>query len=714
MIDHAVNADVGSARRYPSWLGACALIAATILAYLPAIHAEYIWDDDSYVTENPHIRDADGLQRIWIPRETPQYYPLVFSSFWIEYHLWELDPMGYHITNVLFHAANAVLLWIVMIRLRVPGAWLIAAVFALHPVMVESVAWISERKNVMSMFFYLAAALAYLRFDQIRFGEADDPRERREPWGWYGGAIVLFIGALLSKTVTCSLPAALILALLWKDSDRSTAALLAPQRLLPLAPMFLIGIVLALLTIIMEREHVGAQGVEFDLTFLERCLVASKALLFYPWTLLWPHPLMFVYPRWEIDGAQVTQYWSLIVCAAIGVACVLAYRRGYRGPFVALAFYAGTVFPAIGFFNVYPHIFSFVADHFVYHASIGIIAFVIGGTAWLSRRRFGRTAPIRYVAFIILPMLFVLTWNHAAVFHDAETLYRDTIAKNPKAWMPMNNLSSILLRRAEEERREGDESRMHEAAAEAADVARQTLNVRPDHHTAHANLSEALRLLDDLDGALEHARRAADLLPHYPHYHWQVGRLHHLRGDYDDAIRAYADAVERAPRHRSYRRDLIGLLVQEARFDEAAEHLTALLDLDSHDVYALSTLAELRQYAGREREALQLYRRAVEAAASPEDQIRLVTRLIRLRTFANDSSVRDLDQARALAERLVDATGGNDPGSLAVLASVHAERGDYDAAIRLTEQATVIAEQAGLESLLDQLRDQLAAYQAAQ
>lgn len=706
MTDHAPANSAHSARRYPPALGIMALMLATILSYLPAIHAEYIWDDDSYVTANPHIRDIDGLQRIWIPRETPQYYPMVFTSFWVEYQLWELDPMGYHLTNVLLHAMSAVLLWIVMIRLKVPGAWLIAAVFALHPVMVESVAWISERKNVMSMFFYLSAALAYLRFDRMRFGDPDASGSDRESWGWYGAALLLFLAALLSKTVTCSLPAALILVMLWLRVP------ISPRRLLPLLPMFVVGFVLAMMTVMLEREHVGAQGVAFDSNFIERSLIASKALLFYPWKLLWPHPLMFIYPRWEIDAGDITTYWSLLSCAVIGLACIVAYRRGCRGPFVALAFYAGTVFPAIGFFNVYPHIFSFVADHFVYHASIGIIALVIGGGSWIAGHITDKRmlAPT-YAGLVLLPILFVLTWNHATAFYDAETLYRDNIAKNPDAWMPRNNLSSVLLRQAEQAMQSGDDALRRERAQEAADQARAVLNLRPGHHTAHANLSEALRLLSDLDGALDHMKLAVEHLPHMAHYRWQKGRLHHLRDEHEQAIEAYAAAVERAPERTHYRTDLVRLLIQQEYLDAAATHLAALLEQDRADYFALSTLGAIRQHQQRDREAMRLLRRATEAASTPEEQIQTVTRLIRLHTTSEDPNVRNLDQAHQLADRLVTATGGDDPGALAVLASVHAEIGHINEAVRLTRRAIERAERAGFEALVPQLEAQLAEYQ---
>ena len=246
-------------------IGVFVIVAMTLLAYSRAPFNGFIWDDETYVQNNMLLRDIDGLQKIWIPRQTPQYYPMVFSTFWIEYQLWELNPLGYHTTNVILHLLNALLLWGIFRVLKFPLAtgWLIAALFAVHPVHVESVAWITERKNVLSGFFYLTAALAYLRFDAIRDGEVEG-KESKEAWGWYGLSLPLFVLALLSKSVTCSLPAALILIML---GQRKT---LSPTRILTLIPMFIVGFIAAMHTARIEREVVGAKGADFVFSFFEK------------------------------------------------------------------------------------------------------------------------------------------------------------------------------------------------------------------------------------------------------------------------------------------------------------------------------------------------------------------------------------------------------------------------------------------------------------
>ncbi|MCZ6837362.1 MAG: tetratricopeptide repeat protein, partial [Planctomycetota bacterium] len=464
-------------------LAAFGIAMITLLAYLPALNSGYIWDDDDYVTRNELLLDLDGLKRIWIPEQTPQYYPVVFTTFWVEYQLWELQPLGYHLNNILLHIASSLLLWRIMVRLKIPGgivaAGLIGAIFALHPVQVETVAWITERKNVLSMVFYLSAVLMYLRFDDER-ASSDPGVNNQDIWGWYGMTLVLFIAALLSKSVTCSLPAALILMHLYRRQP------LTKGRLATLTPMFIIGLIAAFNTARIEREHVGAEGLAFDLSILDRTLVASKALLFYPGKIVWPQPLIFIYPRWTIPPGNPLSYWPIGLVAILGISLIVLYRKGLRGPFIALSLFAGTVFPALGFFNVYPHLYSFVADHFQYHATIGLITLIVGGLFWGFPKKRSLVIALLMAS---LPMLAILTYRQGKNYKDETTLWLATVEKNPDSWMSWNNLGHLALDR-------GDH-----VAAEP--YLRRCLELRPDHFNAWSNLSESLRRQDRNEEALE-------------------------------------------------------------------------------------------------------------------------------------------------------------------------------------------------------------------
>ena len=397
------------------------IVGTTAVAYLPALRGGFIWDDDDHITRNLAVVSADGLRKIWFePRLTPQYYPLVFSSFWLEYRLWGANPLGFHVSNVVLHILNAWILWLVLRRLSIPAAWLAAGIFALHPVHVESVAWITERKNVLSGCFYLTSILAYLRFAAI--GDTRTVKEdcRRE-WFSYFLAFMLFTAAPLAKTVSCSLPAVMLLLLWWKDR-------LTVKTAMPLLPFFVVGMLGAATTIWFERTQIGAVGVDWDLSPVQRCLIAGRALWFYLGKLAWPTRLSFIYPRWTINAGQWWQYLYPISFVVLLVVLWVFRRAISKGPLVACLIYSGTLLPALGFFDVYPMRFSFVADHFQYLASIAPMTLFV---AWLAglhafrgeasvREAAGRPAwpPVKDMPTLLgvplLGILAILTWRSSA------------------------------------------------------------------------------------------------------------------------------------------------------------------------------------------------------------------------------------------------------------------------------------------------------------
>ena len=330
----------------------------TVVAYLPAFQAGFIFDDDAHVTGNPALRSLDGLGQIWCqPSATPQYYPLVHTTFWLEYHLWELNPVGYHVVNVLLHTLAAVLLWRALVRLRLPGAWLAAAIFALHPVAVESVAWVTERKNVLSAVFYFAAALAWWRWDRPGGGWRAD--------GAAGRALVLDCAGLVSGRVVeqdgdpfaaGGAPAG--------DLVETRARHIRDLRL-PL-PFFMLGAGLGRATSRLEHTQVGAAGPEWAFSLIDRCLIAGRALWFYAGKLCRPARLTYIYPRWEINAGVVVAMGVSNRGAGGGGGVVGPAPASGRGPLVAVLFFAGTLLPALGFSNIYYMRYSLVADHFQY------------------------------------------------------------------------------------------------------------------------------------------------------------------------------------------------------------------------------------------------------------------------------------------------------------------------------------------------------------
>ena len=357
------------------WLFGLFLVAVTLMAYGPAWHAGFIWDDDAYLTQNPLLTAPDGLRRIWFSLQSPsQYFPLTYSTFYVERALWGLNPAGYHLVNLLLHAANALLVWRVLARLRVPGAWLAAAIFALHPVQVESAAWITERKNVLMGFFFLLTLWGWIRF-------IDEQTAR--PWRYYVLALVFYALALSAKTTACTLPAALLLILWLKKMSINW------RRLAQVAPFVAMGIGMGLVTLWWERHHQGTEGNLFGMGPVERVLVASRAVWFYAGKLLWPANLTFSYPRWKISASDAGAYGWVLATAALGVVIWRARRWAGRSVEVAAAFFVATLSPLLGFIMVYTFAYSFVADHYQYLACIGPIALAaaamemgLGRVAW--------------------------------------------------------------------------------------------------------------------------------------------------------------------------------------------------------------------------------------------------------------------------------------------------------------------------------------------
>jgi tetratricopeptide (TPR) repeat protein len=701
-----------SARRW-TVLGLAAIVILTLLAYMPVlVDGGFIWDDDDYITRNPLLHDLDGLGRLWIPGKTHQYYPVVFTTFWVEYQLWGLDPTGYHLVNVLLHIANALLVWRIMRLLRIPGAWLIGAVFALHPVHVESVAWITERKNILSGLFYLLAALAYFRFDPVHRAASDNEFDRRPArrWGAYGLAMFLFVLALLSKSVTCSLPAALALVLVLKR-HRLTIA-----RLAPLVPMFIVGLIAALHTASLERTSVGAIGAEFDYGLIERLLIASRSFWFYIQKMILPWPVMFIYPRWEPDAAAVAGWIFTAGAIVLGVATVVALMRGRRGLFVALAFFAGTIFPALGFFNVYPHRYSFVADHFNYLASIGFLALAIASIAVLlrSERR------LALVAVVILLPCFAITWTQSATYKSAETVWRDTIAKNDTAWIAYTNLSNILLRRINDRMRSGRTDEIPPLLEEARALAARSVELKPDSPNGLSGLAETYRLTGDLDRALTLQREAIahaearlgdvpiDLYPPIMATHYfDLGRVLQLLERYDEAIAAYERAIAIEPRHVVARLELAKLLVAAGRLREAAAQYRAVLEKQPGRFEAAANLARISEELGEFDDAARWYTRAAEAAPTRDQQLQIVIKYIRFLATCPDGRLRDPARAVELAEGLASGPFRDDPGRLGLLASVYADVGRTDDAIRTYEKAIESAERLGAPALAEQIRARL-------
>lgn len=576
-----------STRRW-SLLAAAGLVALTCCCYLPAVDAGFIWDDDYHVTDNPELRSLGGLGRIWLrPGSTVQYYPMTHTVFWAEYHLWGPWAPGYHAVNLALHAANVVLLWLILRRLAVPGSFCVAAVWAVHPLNVETVAWVSELKNVLSTFFYLAALGVYLRFWPL-----DKPGASPGRWRDYGLAGLLFACALCSKTVACTLPATILLLHYWKRGriERKAWALMSPW--------FLLAAAFAVTTIAIERMQVGATGPEWAFSPVDRVLIAGRALCFYAAKLLWPIRLAFIYPRWTIDAGRGWQY--LFPAAAVAAPVVLWWGRARwgRGPLCALLFFYGTLFPALGFINVYPMRYSFVADHFQYLAGVGWLALVLSAVlAALQRWNVQRRA-VAIAGAVLVTALGLGTAVRAQVYHDGPSIWRDTIIKNPSAAMAYGNLGKYLS--------------MEGKLDQAVDVYRKCVALTPHDPEAHNNFGYALESQGKLAEAIEQYRLAIALNPKYAAAHSNLGFARFREGDDQDAQRELRRAIELDPDYADAHNNLGMLLATQGHLEAALAEYHAALRANPANAQAHFNLGTLllgqHQTATAERELVESLR----------------------------------------------------------------------------------------------------------
>ena len=670
-----------------TWLLALVLVIATFAAYQPVWHAGFIWDDDGHVTENPNLRSVHGLYRIWFePSVDQQYYPLQLTSYWIEYHLWGLRPFGYHAVNVLLHTLNALLLWMVLQQLDVPCAWLAAAVFAVHPVQVESVAWVSELKNLLSTTFYLGSLLAFFRFRPMS-GQA---QAGSPPWRFYWLAIALFLCSLLSKTVACSLPAVLALLLWWK------AGRVEKRDIEVLSPMFLLGITLGLMTAWLEKHHVGASGAEWSLSLLQRCLLAGRASWFYVGKLFWPHPLIFIYPHWNVDPAAWWQY--LFPAAALAVLLALWSLRSRigRGPLAAALCFECALFPALGFFDVFPFRYSFVADHFQYLASAGLIAVVVTGGVIVCDRAGPRGRQIGAVAIAVaLLSLGALTWRQGHIYRDVETLWRDTLRKNPQCWIAQNNLGAALASLGR--------------GPEAMEHYEQALQIDPENAEAHYNLGRVFFQEGKLSEAIEHNERALRIRPDYAEAHNNLGAALVRQGRLPEAIGHYEQALRLNPDYAEAHYNLAAALMGQGRLPEAIGHYEQALRLQPDFPEAHNNLGNALLRLGKVPEAIGHYEQALRLKPDFADAYNNLAWLLATHEPAKGG---DAVRAVGLAQRACELTSNRQAGYLDTLAAAYAAAGRFNEAIATAQKAIDLARAAGQPTLVEEYEARLELYRS--
>jgi tetratricopeptide (TPR) repeat protein len=547
-------------------IGGWLLVGIVAATYAAALRNGFIWDDDLHVTANPHIIGPLGLKEIW-STAAANYFPLVLTNFWVQHAFWDLHPFGYHAVTIAMHALATVALWRVLVVLRIPGAWLGAALWALHPVQVESVAWISELKNTQSAVFFFLSILYYVHW-------VDAPERRHH----LVAALLCGVAAILSKPSTVMLPVALGLCAWWRRGR------LTWRDLLPLAPFFVLAAMASGWTIWEQKFHSGAQGPEWSQGLAERSAIAGRIVWFYLGKLLWPHPLVFIYPRWQVEPGNALAYVPLV--AALGITAALAWRsRGEPRPALLTALYFGALlFPVLGFFNIYFFRYSFVGDHFQYLASAGPLVLL----AAILARNAGRA--LIPVGAMLLAGCAALSARQCAVYRNHESLWRDTMTRNPSARIAWVNLADTLSKQGRRE--------------EALAYFEHAVQMDPNEPNVRNDLGGVLLLLGRPAEALPHLERAAAAKPNGAEIQSNLGSALDAVGRRAEAIAHYDRAVQLDAGYASAQGNLAAALAEDGRFEEAARHFAIAVRLRPEDAAARDGFGRTLQRLGRGAEAI--------------------------------------------------------------------------------------------------------------
>jgi len=670
----------GEARFVQWWvrlLGAIVLLLLVFLVYARVGAAGFIWDDESHLTQNPCIVGPLGLGDIWTSASA-FYYPLVLTTFWILHHFVGLNPLPYHILNVTFHGASALLLWRVLVQLRVRGAWLGAAIWALHPVLVQSVVWVTEMKNTQSAFFYLLAISCFLQ-----------SRDRKQNVIFYWLTIFSFVAAITSKPSTVMLPMVLALCL-WRREGG-----IKRRDLRLLLPFVLISLLASGWTIWEQKFHSHAIGADWVQTPLQRVLISADAIWFYLLKLIWPHPLIFIYPRWNVDPSQWFAWIPLV--ALLVTATVLVIKRNSRLRSVAFAFayFVITLFPVLDFFDVYFFRYSFVSDHFQYLASMGPLALAGAGIVTAVEKIGVHWLAIQAAStLVILSILGALSFHQSAKYHDVITLYQATLAQNPGCWMAEYNLGLALK----------NQGQLDQAIAHY----RRAINIWPDYVEAHYNLGGAYIEKGEFDEALAEYRRAIEIRPDEADSHNNYGSALRELKQFDQAEIEYKRALSLRPQYLDARLNLGSLLLQRGRIAEAITNLETARRLQPNDATTHVTLALALMKNGQGSKAAAEFNHALQLAP---DRVNALNGFAWLLATAADDSVRDGKRAVLLAERANALAGDNDPTILHTLAAAYAEARRFDEALQTARRAMKLASRADNNAVYNAIRDELPLYE---
>jgi len=558
--------------------GACLVASVVLLAYAPAIRGSFISDDVLLITNNPLVTGIDGLPSIWASSRAIDYTPLTLTVFWLEWRLWDGNPIGFHLVNILLHTGSVFLLWRILEKLSVPGALLGALLFAVHPVNAASVAWIAEGKNTISLLFYLLAVHWYLDFQAL------------------GGrrlyALALFAAgcAYLSKGSTVVLPLVLLLCIWWKRRR------LGFRDWVDVSPFFVLGGVMALVTIHFQARIVAPELAEASIPF--RMIRAGDAVWFYLWKDAVPLNLCAIYPMWPIDVRSPVSYLPALLVVALVFTFWLCRKKWGGIPFFVTSYFLLALLPALGFLSMGFLDQAYVTDWWQQIALIAPTALAGACVAHFSSRLRRSARPAIFaVAAAVLFLCSAGTWSEAAGYRSNEVFWTRVLARNPRSWGAHDNLGNVLQA----------QGKLEEAIAHFREAAR----INPDSAATFLNLGNTLRMQGRTELAIANYEAALRLEPDTAEIHNNLGVALREDGKIDEAIAQYRQALSLDPDSAKAHGNLGLILQTEGKLDEAETEYQEALRLDPNDAITHFNLGNAFQSQGRLDDAISQFQQAL-------------------------------------------------------------------------------------------------------